>query len=328
MVAGVGFPTVLDYFLLLLLLKVINSAEVTSEGRLEDIERAVRELSEAFEREMQTLEQMMHQSRRLNVSPASDYNHATDAPTHTPAAGQTSFRNQNSSEPSIAQNSRTTGLLSNRKRTQEDFSLPSLRIPRVYFNDHHAQGRCSNSNENTTKFEMTAEINQWSYEEKAKFLVISLSGKAIDIFGTLRADDVRDYQQLIFALKQKFDPPQLAEMYKVKLRERRRRPNESLSEFASSVRILVNKAYPTNNDIIKEKIAKDHFVQYFGDSQMRMLVSQGRPRDLNTGLHHAMELEAIKCSDPDSRTALIANVKDKHGKKPVDSENNELNKLI
>ncbi|ESO91811.1 hypothetical protein LOTGIDRAFT_163171 [Lottia gigantea] len=178
------------------------------------------------------------------------------------------------------------------------------------------------------QFEVTAEIYKWNKNGKAKFLAISLGGKARDIFGTLRADDVRNYDCLVKALRQKFDPPELAEMYKVQLRERRRKAGENLPDFASCIRMIVKKAYPTSSDFIKEEMAKDHFVQYFGNGQMRMLVSQARPRDLNSALHHAMELEAIKCSDPDTRTAYVTNVKDKLAKKSTDLGNKEMKVLI
>ncbi|ESO99799.1 hypothetical protein LOTGIDRAFT_173515 [Lottia gigantea] len=174
------------------------------------------------------------------------------------------------------------------------------------------------------QFEVTAEINGWNENEKARFLAISLGGKARDIFGTFRADD----DCLDKALRQKFDPPELAEMYKVQLRERRRKAGESVPDFASCIRMIVDKAYPTSSDFIKEEMVKDHFVQYFGNGQMRMLVSQARPRDLNSALHHAMELEAIKCSDPDTRTASVTNVKDKPAKKSTDLGNKEMKVLI
>ncbi|XP_050394692.1 uncharacterized protein LOC126812364 [Patella vulgata] len=182
-------------------------------------------------------------------------------------------------------------------------------------------------NDYLVQFEVTAEINSWSEGDKARFLAISLTGKASDIFGTLKPTDVLNYHCLVEALKQKFDPPELAEMHKVQLRERRRRNNESLSEFAQAVHRLVYSAYPRSSEITKEEMAKDHFIQYFGDSQMRMLVSQARPRDLNAALHHAMELEAIKHSDPDVRSTHVANAKPKSGKK-AESESSELHKMI
>ena len=83
----------------------------------------------------------------------------------------------------------------------------------------------------------------------------------------------------------------MAELYRVKLRKKRQKASESLSELGQDIRRLINLAYPTAITELRETLAKDQFVDFLINVDMRLRIKQARPSILNDAVRHAVELE-------------------------------------
>lgn len=142
-----------------------------------------------------------------------------------------------------------------------------------------------------THFNTVGKLNEWTDEEKGLFLAASLRGQAQAVLGNLPGDNT-DYYYLVQALEERFAPPNQTELYRVQLRERRKRATETIPELGQAVRRLANLAYPKAPSEVRETLAMEQFLDALPDSDMRIRIKQARPRDLNDAIKHAVELEA------------------------------------
>jgi hypothetical protein len=139
-------------------------------------------------------------------------------------------------------------------------------------------------------FDACSRINQWSENEKGLYLAVALRGQAQGILGDLPIDKQQDYKSLVKALEERFAPPNQTELYRVQLTERRQKPAESLPELGQAIRRLVNLAYPTVPENVRDTLAKQHFIEALADSEMRIRIKQSRPQNLNDAIRLLIEL--------------------------------------
>ena len=69
-----------------------------------------------------------------------------------------------------------------------------------------------------TQFEIVADLNRWSIEEKAAFLAASLKGQATTVLSNMSPDDHIQYPTLITALESRFGNRRQSELHRMKLR--------------------------------------------------------------------------------------------------------------
>jgi hypothetical protein len=70
-------------------------------------------------------------------------------------------------------------------------------------------------------FEACAELNAWKYNQRRLYLAVSLRGNAQGILGNIPKGTKPDYDTLVKALEDRFEPPSRTELYRAKMRERR-----------------------------------------------------------------------------------------------------------
>jgi hypothetical protein len=141
-----------------------------------------------------------------------------------------------------------------------------------------------------------AKLNEWTEEEKGLLLAASLRGQAQAVLGDLPGDNT-DYQYLVKALEERFAPPNQTELYRVQLRERRKRASETMPELGHSIRRLANLAYPKAPAEVRETLALEQFLNSLPNPDMRIRIKQVRPKDLNDAVRHAVEFEAYLRAD-------------------------------
>lgn len=144
-------------------------------------------------------------------------------------------------------------------------------------------------------FESCAFINDWSQEEKAQFLAVSLKGAAQMVIGDLPQRP--SYAALMEMLEGRFGPGKRCEVYLAELRNRTRKPNESLQELAQSIRRTSALAYPDLTYDAQERLAKTHFIDAIDDREVRVAIFQGHPRDLDSAVKLALEIESYLQAD-------------------------------
>ena len=147
------------------------------------------------------------------------------------------------------------------------------------------------------QFELLTELNGWGDSAKAIYLAASLRGSAQSVLGDLDDDRRRSYSALTAALGQRFGPENQTELFRVQLKNRQRRREETLPELAQAVRRLTRQAYPSANYQLQETLAKEHFIDALQDADIRWRVFQSRPTSLEDAVRVAVELEAFQIAD-------------------------------
>ena len=71
-----------------------------------------------------------------------------------------------------------------------------------------------------TQFEIVADLNRWSMEDKAVFLAASLKGQSTTVLSNMSPDDRTQYPTLITALESRFGNRRQSKLHRLKLRSR------------------------------------------------------------------------------------------------------------
>ena len=143
------------------------------------------------------------------------------------------------------------------------------------------------------QFELVADLNHWDMRTKAAYLAVSLSGQAQAVLGDLDKTQRTSYTDLVAALDSRFGTSNRTEMFRVSLRSRIRKPEETLPELAQAIRRLTRQAYPDATVSLRESIAKDQFIEALADPELRWKVHQARAVTLTEALDAAVEVEAF-----------------------------------
>ena len=144
------------------------------------------------------------------------------------------------------------------------------------------------------QFEMLAQINKWTTEEKAAFLAVGLRGPALAVLSNMPSDKLYDYDTLLSALEARFGNAHQTKLHKMKLRSRIRRREETLAELAEDIEYLTRLAYPDATPAMQESLAKDQFIDSLLEEDMRLKIRQSRPKSLRGAVELALELEAFQ----------------------------------
>ena len=149
------------------------------------------------------------------------------------------------------------------------------------------------------QFEMVAKINKWDKEKMAYQLAGCLKDDARGILSNLNDTDREDYDKLVAALKDRFEPDNQQNVFRMLLRKRVRQSNESLPKLAQEIRTLYRKAFP------KAGLDEEGLVQYFIDSltsnsePMAWYVQSSEPDTLSAAVNLAVQYEAFHATKED-----------------------------
>ena len=143
-----------------------------------------------------------------------------------------------------------------------------------------------------TQFDLLAELNHWTEEEKATYLAISLRGTALTVLTNLPEKQRRSYPALVQALRNRFGTGHQTELNRAKLRARVRRRDETLPALAEDVERLTRLAYPGAAEEMVATLSKDQFIDALHDEDTKLRVRQLRPQTLQRALEMTLELES------------------------------------
>ena len=141
-------------------------------------------------------------------------------------------------------------------------------------------------------FENCADINGWSNDIKSKFLQVRLRGSALKILQGLSGSDITNYLNLKSALTKKFLPLEKLSLYKAEFKAKTQQ-KETLTELASQIRTLANRAYPTASADLLDELSRDQFLEALTDKALRIKVKESDPSNLDQALTRALQLEAL-----------------------------------
>ena len=91
--------------------------------------------------------------------------------------------------------------------------------------------------------------------------------------------------ELVAALGRRFNPQNQNELFRIQLRNRTRKPSETLPELGQDLKNLVYRAYPTAT------------TELLVDEDIRWRVYQSKPVALDDAICSAVELEAYKMAE-------------------------------
>jgi len=124
-------------------------------------------------------------------------------------------------------------------------------------------------------------------------LKASLVGAASQCLWDQSPECVSTLDKLWKLLSDRFAGQNLTEKFRTELRNRRRKPNESLDALCTDVRRLLIMGYPGPTSTAHEAIAKDSFIKAL-DSELAQKVRERDQGTLDEALHTALRLEAIR----------------------------------
>ena len=136
-------------------------------------------------------------------------------------------------------------------------------------------------NDYAVQFEMLSEMNGWGDEVKAMYLAANLRGSAQCVLGDLDDDSRHDYTALVTALNNRFGSNNQKELFRVQLKNRQRKREETLPELAQAIRRLTRLAYPSATYVLRETLSQEHFIDALSDGEIRWRVLN---LNLNQGL--------------------------------------------
>ena len=113
------------------------------------------------------------------------------------------------------------------------------------------------------------------------------------MLGDLDKTQRTSYTDLVAALDSRFGTSNRTEMFRVSLRSRTRKPEETLPELAQAIRRLTKQAYPDATVSLQDAIAKDQFIEALTDPELRWKVHQVKAVTLTEALDAAVEVEAF-----------------------------------
>ena len=143
------------------------------------------------------------------------------------------------------------------------------------------------------QFELAAFANRWDKQTSAVKLACSLRGSAAAILSDLTPEMKRDYDRLVKALTERFEPENQCEIYKAQIKQRIRKRNEPLTELAQDIKRLTRMAYPSAFLDLRDTLSKDCFIEALNDADMELFICQKEPGTLDDAVRITLKYEAF-----------------------------------
>ena len=179
-------------------------------------------------------------------------------------------------------------------------------------------------------FEQLAEVYGWDHPTMAVVLGLSLRGDARSVLASLSLAQRRDYKVLKDALTQSFCPTQQIYLYQAELKNRMKRPNESLSDMGRDIVRLAKLAYPTADPETRETVAISAFLDALPGNAMetRMSVLRTRPKTMLEVVALAIEVETVVEASSRRKAKRDVHQVDDDEPKSRETENEQLRKAV
>ena len=146
-----------------------------------------------------------------------------------------------------------------------------------------------------TKFKKVAKHNGWTADDKAAHLMTSLNGSASYV---LFQNENASYEEILEKLRMRYGSRQQHEKFRVELKYRRRKPNETLQELGYDVERLVALAYPGADITMRDILARDSFVDALDNAELEAKVREKEPTDFASAITMALKLEILSRPKP------------------------------
>ena len=119
------------------------------------------------------------------------------------------------------------------------------------------------------QFETIVRHQCWTMGERVVRLVASLTGPAANMLIGMTMGQLDDYVFLVARLSCRYDPPEREEAYRVELRARTRRRNETADEFAENLKNLAQRAYTNADQSMLDNLVVERFREGHGNVELK-----------------------------------------------------------
>ena len=166
--------------------------------------------------------------------------------------------------------------------------LPSGEMTRIaYFSGEETNG--PSVNEFIDRFNLVARLYGFKNDVRARILPIYLTGRALDFYATLSKQVQKDYPKLVTALRNAFLNSHRSRCAVIELRNRTKRDDESIVQYADVMRKLARQAFPTATYADQNRNASLDFV--FGlPTDLSSRVLDRNPETLDSALDFAVQI--------------------------------------
>eukprot|EP00731_Ephydatia_muelleri_P018416 Em0011g456a len=141
-------------------------------------------------------------------------------------------------------------------------------------------------------FEAAALVNGWDSEKKRLWLPVRLTGKAQTAWKRLSPETKQNYEAAKEALQKRFEPDSKRKLYFVEFQARRRKRDESWSDFADELRVLAEKALPELDQKAKELLALEIYLGELDYPQVAFAVRQREPKTIDEAVTATLEIQS------------------------------------
>jgi len=141
------------------------------------------------------------------------------------------------------------------------------------------------------QFKNCAEYNQWNRRQKLAYLRHSLDGDVANILWDHGEEVMDSLSSLTKTLKMRFGGKAHADKYRIEIRNRLRKTEESLQSLHVDIRRLAALAFPSLDHQTRETISCDYFLDALADPDFALKVREQHPEDLDSALRIALQLE-------------------------------------
>eukprot|EP00731_Ephydatia_muelleri_P008909 Em0004g1247a len=141
-------------------------------------------------------------------------------------------------------------------------------------------------------FEAAALVNGWDSEKKRLWLPVRLTGKAQTAWKRLSPETKQNYEAAKEALQKRFEPDSKRKLYFVEFQARRRKRDESWSDFADELRVLAEKALPELDEKAKELLALERYLGELDNHQVAFAVRQREPKTVDEAVTATLEIQS------------------------------------
>ena len=115
------------------------------------------------------------------------------------------------------------------------------------------------------------------------------------------------YKSTTIALRERFEPDNRRDLYLGEFQTRLKRRTESWPEFGEDLRALVDKAYPSLDDVARQQLALQKYLSQLDNEQVAFNVRQRKPKTIEAAVGATLECESYLVK-PVTSGAVVAPV--------------------
>ena len=139
---------------------------------------------------------------------------------------------------------------------------------------------------------MVSGWNEWTSEEKATQLAMSLTGIARQAWSDSWGSADLDYDSLVQVMNSRFKPEGQEEAFKAEFCSRQKQAKESYADFGHALRRLAMRAFPKFQYEAREDLIIDQFI-YCLEGEMKRHIKLAHPNSLEKAVTMAIEFDAV-----------------------------------